>query len=170
MKSFPRNKRRQLATLDIIESVLRGLGVAGSRNDRECVRRMWKQRDELVVKMFGCVNFLKNEKDAAWRKKYVKVLRAGIDYVDAEFDRLGETSNDRIWCNMMCGVLEITRASLPDRCPAEIRNLWGRACKTAYTIYQHQDPDVSADVDIDEGLRIATGLLDTMDEAIEGAA
>lgn len=166
--NFPRNKRRQLATLDIIESVLHGLGKAGSKNDRACVRRMWKQRDEIVVSMFGRTNFLHS--DPKMSNLYARIIRRGVDYVDGEFDRLGMKSNDRVWCNMMCGVLEITRDTIPDRCPKEIKQLWSRACGTAYTIYQHQDPEVAADVDIAEGLRIASGLLETMEEAIEGAA
>ena len=134
--NFPRNKRRQLATLDIIESVLHGLGKAGSKNDRDCVKRMWKQRDEIVISMFGRTNFLHS--DPKMSNLYARIIRRGVDYVDHEFDRLGMKSNDRVWCNMMCGVLEITRDTIPDRCPENIKQLWSRACGTAYTIYQHQ--------------------------------
>jgi hypothetical protein len=164
MNGFPRNKRRQVAALDIIEVVLHGLGEAGSRNDKACARRMRGQREELVVKMFGRRDFVReNHKDV-----YAKAIKAGCDFIDSEFDRLGDQSNDRIWTNMLCAILEVAYDSLPDRCPADIRALWNRMRGTAFTIYRHQDPGLESSEDMDEGYRIATRLIEIMVKAMDG--
>lgn len=164
--AFPQNKRRQVAALDIIEAVLHGLGKAGSRNDKECVRRMWKQREEIILKMFfGRTDFLDTAKKQA---AYARTILAGCDFIDSEFDRLGVNSNDRVWCNMLCGVLEVTWDSLPEKCPKDIKAIWDRMRGTAFTIYQHQDPDIEAVTDMDEGYHIARNLISVMVDAMEG--
>ena len=164
MNGFPRNKRKQVAALDIIEAVLHGLSQAGSRNDKACVRRMWDQREELVVKMFGRSDFVRENHKSI----YAKAIKAGCDFIDSEFDRLGIQSNDRIWTNMLCAVLEVAYDSLPARCPADIRALWNRMRGTAFTVYRHQDPELESFDDMDEGYQIATRLIEIMVEAMDG--
>lgn len=165
MNTFPQNKRRQVAALDIIETVLYGLGKAGSRNDKDCVRRMWAQREELIARMFGSNSFLTTEK---LQSIYRRIIVAGCDYVDREFDRLGLGSNDRIWTNVLCGVMEVTWDNLPAGCPKNIRQVWNRMRGTAFTIYLHQDPDLASFQDMDEGYRIARELIAVMTDAMEG--
>jgi hypothetical protein len=164
MNGFPRNKRKQVAALDIIEAVLHGLGQAGSRNDKACVRRMWAQREKIVEKMFGRSDFVRENHKSI----YAKAIKAGCDFIDSEFDRLGMRSNDRIWTNMMCAVIEVTYDSLPDRCPSDIRGIWNRMRGTAFTIYSHQDPELESIKDMDEGYRIAWRLITIMVEAMDG--
>lgn len=154
--SFSKQKRRQLATLDLAECVLHGIGKAGTKADKARVARIRKQRDEITALMFGGKkHFLDSD---SRKKQYARCIKAGTDFIDQAFEQLGEKSNDFIWLNFLCYILQRGLENLPEKCK-KLRSVWTGARDSAYTLYLHHDKDASRHGDIDIGMHIGEDML-----------